>query len=39
MTTKETTAEIIRLLDKCNMRQLSLILSIVRAIVGEGVRA
>jgi len=33
MTTKETTAEIVRLLGKCNMRQLSLILQIVQAIL------
>ena len=33
MTTKETTAEIVRLLDKCNMRQLSLILHIVQDIL------
>ncbi len=39
MTTKEATAEIVRVLDRANLRQLSLILGIVRAIVGEGVRA
>lgn len=33
MTTKETTAEIVRLLGECNMRQLSLILQIVQAIL------
>ena len=33
MTTKETTAEIIRLLGECNMRQLSLILHIVQDIL------
>lgn len=33
MTIQETTAEIIRLLDKCNIRQLSLVLRIVRDIL------
>ncbi len=33
MTTKETTAEIVRLLGECNMRQLSLILYIVQDIL------
>lgn len=33
MTTKETTAEIVRLLGKCNMRQLSLVLRIVQDIL------
>lgn len=33
MTIQETTAEIIRLLDKCNMRQMSLVLRMVRAIL------
>ena len=33
MTIQETTAEIIRLLDKCNMRQLSLVLRIVKDIL------
>ena len=33
MTIQETTAEIVRLLDKCNLRQLPLILSIVQAIL------
>ena len=33
MTIQETTAEIIRLLDKCNIRQLSLVLRIVRVIL------
>lgn len=33
MTIQETTAEIIRLLDKCNMRQLSLVLRMVRVIL------
>lgn len=33
MTIQETTAEIIRLLGKCNMRQLSLVLRIVKDIL------
>lgn len=33
MTTKETTAEIVRLLGECNMRQLSLVLRMVRVIL------
>lgn len=33
MTIQETTAEIIRLLDKCNMRQLSLVLRIIQDIL------
>ena len=33
MTPKEITAEITRLLDRCNTRQLSLILRIVRDIL------
>lgn len=33
MTVKETTAEISRLLERCNYNQLSLILRIVRDIV------
>lgn len=33
MTTKEITAEITRLLERCNMRQLSLVLRIVRDIL------
>lgn len=33
MTTKETTAEIVRLLDHCNTRQLSLVLRMVRVIL------
>lgn len=34
-----TVAEIVRVLDHANLRQLSLILRTVRAIVGEGGRA
>lgn len=34
-----TVAEIVRVLDYANLRQLSLILRTVRAIVGEGGRA
>lgn len=33
MTIQETTAEIIRLLDKCNMRKLSLVLRIIQDIL------
>lgn len=33
MTIQETTAEIIRLLDKCNMWQLSLVLRIIQDIL------
>ena len=33
MTIQETTAEIVRLLGKCNMRQLSLVLRMVRVIL------
>lgn len=36
---RSTVAEIVRVLDRANLRQLSLILRIARGIVGEGVRA
>lgn len=39
MTVKETTAEISRLLELCNLRQLGLVLRMVRAILGEGAQA
>lgn len=35
MTTKEITAEIVRVLDRANLRQLSLILGIAQDIVGN----
>ena len=38
-TIRSTVAEIVHVLDRANLRQLSLILRTVRAIVGEGVRA
>lgn len=39
MTVKETEAEISRLLELCNMRQLGLVLRMVRAILSEGAKA
>lgn len=39
MNIDETRAEISALLDRANIRQLSLVLRIVRSIVGEEVRA
>lgn len=39
MTPNETIAEIVRLLDHCNDRQLSLVLRMVRVILGEGAQA
>lgn len=36
MTTEELTAAVDRLMEQANTRQLSLILRIVRAIVGKG---
>ena len=38
MSTKETQAAIVRLLERANARQLSLILRMVRLVVGEGAR-
>lgn len=38
MNPKELTAAVDRLMERANARQLSLILRIVRAIVGEGAR-
>lgn len=38
-TARSTVAEIVHVLDRANLRQLSLILRTVRAIVGEGVSA
>ena len=39
MSIQETRAAIVRLLDECNLRQLSLVLRMVRVVVGEGARA
>lgn len=39
MTTKETAAEIFRLMELCNDRQLVLLLRIARAMLREEVRA
>ena len=38
MTTKETTAEILRMIERANARQLSLVLRMVRVVLGQGVR-
>lgn len=38
MTTKETTAEILRMIERENARQLSLVLRMVRVVLGQGVR-
>lgn len=39
MTIQETTAEIVHVLDRANLRQISLILGIARDIVGEEAQA
>ena len=38
-TARSTVAEIVRVLDHANLRQLALILRVVRVVVGEEVRA
>ena len=38
MNIQKTTAEVLRLLERANARQLSLILRMVRLVVGEGAR-
>ena len=38
MNIQKTTAEVLRLLERANARQLSLILRMVRVVVGEGAR-
>jgi hypothetical protein len=39
MTIQETTAEVLHLLERANARQMTLILRMVRVVLGEGARA